>query len=275
MDRPAYAYSVFRKHFESAQSRRNLEQFVGMELGPGDSLLSAMAAHAHGASAYHMVDADAFAQADLERYRAMANFLAEQGMPVFTGEDLSSVNAVMKTCRASYGTSGLNSLRTIPDGSVDFVWSHTVLQHVRRAEFLETMREIRRVMCFDGISSHWVDLEDCLGGALNNLRFPEFIWESQPAARSGFYTNRIRYSEMLALFKEAGFEAEVVSRRCWEKLPTPRSKLCHPFRELPEEELCVRCFHVILKPETKPIAKKERDKHWRYNPENKVGSCTR
>src|SRR5262245_24825488 len=68
MEQPAYAYGVFRKHFESARSRKDLEKFVGMELGPGDSLLSAMAAHAHGASAYHMVDIDAFAQADIERY---------------------------------------------------------------------------------------------------------------------------------------------------------------------------------------------------------------
>jgi hypothetical protein len=131
---------------------------------------------------------------------------------------------------------------------VDFVWSHAVLQHVRRAEFLETMRELRRVLRADGISSHWVDLQDCLGGALNNLRFRESVWESPLMARSGFSTNRIRYSEMLALFKEAGFKAGVVQLNRWDRLPTSRSKLDDRFRGLPEDELCARCFHVILRP---------------------------
>jgi SAM-dependent methyltransferase len=248
MEKPAYAYGVFKSHFDQVRSRRTLDSFVGLELGPGDSLLSAMVAHAYGASAYHLVDVEAFAQADLKRYRAMAEFLTERGLPTFDAEDLTSVEAVLTACRATYGTSGLRTLRVIPDKSVDFAWSHSVLQHIKRAEFLETMRELRRVLRADGISSHWVDLQDCLGGALNNLRFRESVWESPFMAGSGFYTNRIRYSEMLALFKEAGFEPEVVHLKRWHRLPTSRTKLCYRFRDLPEDELCVQCFHAILRP---------------------------
>jgi SAM-dependent methyltransferase len=248
MEKPAYAYGVFKSHFDQVRSRRTLDSFVGLELGPGDSLLSAMVAHAYGASAYYLVDVEAFAQADLKRYRAMAEFLTERGLPTFDAEDLTSVEAVLTACRATYGTSGLHTVRTIPDKSVDFAWSHSVLQHIKRAEFLETMRELRRVLRADGISSHWVDLQDCLGGALNNLRFRESVWESPFMAGSGFYTNRIRYSEMLALFKEAGFEPEVVHLKRWHRLPTSRTKLCDRFRDLPEDELCVQCFHAILRP---------------------------
>jgi len=207
-----------------------------------------MVAHAYGASAYYLADVGAFAQAGVKRYRAMADFLAEQGLPGLDAGDLTSVERILAACRATYGTAGLTSLRAIPNESVDFAWSHTVLQHISRAEFPETMRELRRVLRADGISSHWVDLTDCLGGALNNLRFRESVWESRPMAKSGFYTNRIRCSEMLTLFKEAGFEAEVVSRTRWDKLPTPRSTLCDGFHELSDEELCIRCFHVILRP---------------------------
>jgi len=248
MDEPAYAYGVYKKHFDRVQSRRMLDRFVGLELGPGDSLLSAMVARAYGASAYYLVDVGAFAQANLKRYRAMADFLADQGLPAVDMKEMTSIEAILAACRATYGTSGLTSLRAIPDKSVDFAWSHTVLQHVRRAEFTETMRELRRVLRADGISSHWVDLQDCLGGALNNLRFRESVWESPLMAGSGFYTNRIRYSEMLALFKEAGFEPDVVHLKHWERLPTPRSKLSDRFKALPEEELCVRGFHVMLRP---------------------------
>ncbi len=183
------------------------------------------------------------------------HILRSMGRTVFKGKDLTSIDAIMKICGASYGTLGLNSLRTIPDGSVDFVWSHTVLQHISRAEFLETMRELRRVLREDGISSHWVDLQDMLGGGLNNLRFRESVWESSFMAGSGFYTNRIRYSEMLAFFRETGFQVEVVDVIRWDGLPTPQSKLCDLFRDLPEEELCVRCFHVILRPSRKAYSK--------------------
>jgi SAM-dependent methyltransferase len=207
-----------------------------------------MIAQAYGASAYYLVDVGAFARADLKRYGAMAGFLADQGLPTIEVDSITSTEAILAACRATYGTSGLISLRTIPDKSVDFVWSHTVLQHVRHSEFLDTMKELRRLLRADGISSHWVDLKDCLGGGLNNLRFSESVWESPFMADSGFYTNRIRYSEMLELFKEAGFKAEVLSVRRWQGLPIPRSKLSSRFRSLSHEELCVRGFHVILTP---------------------------
>lgn len=248
MEKPSYAHGVFRKHFDAVRSRRTFNRFVGLELGPGDSLLSAMIAHAYGASAYYLVDVGAFAQADVKRYRAMADFLADQGLPTIEVDNVTSMEAILAACRATYGTSGLSSLRAIPDKSAHFVWSHTVLQHVRRSEFLDTMKELRRLLRPDGISSHWVDLQDCLGGALNNLRFSAPVWESAVMAESGFYTNRIRYSEMLALFKEAGFDTDVISMKRWDHLPTPRAKLSGCFKALSDEELCVRGFHVLLRP---------------------------
>ena len=247
MEQPAYAYRVFKQHFDRAGFRRPHDSFVGLELGPGDSLFSAMVAHASGSSAYYLVDVGAFAQADLKSYRAMANFLKELGLPAPEMESVKSLEAVLAACGATYGTSGLASLRAIPDRSIDFIWSHVVLQHVKRADFLETMCQLRRVLRPDGVCSHAVDLRDMLGGALNNLRFPERVWESRLMAESGFYTNRIRYSEMLALFKEAGFRADVIEEKRWETLPTPRSKLGHQFRSLPEDELCVSGFEVVLR----------------------------
>ena len=248
MEEPSYAHGVFRKHFDAVQLQGIPKGFTGLELGPGDSLLSAMVAHSYGASSYYLVDAGAFAQADVNRYRAMAGFLVAQGLPTIEVDNGMSQEAILAACHAIYGASGLSSLRAIPDASVNFVWSHTVLQHIKRGEFLDTMRELRRQLSPDGISSHWVDLKDCLGGALNNLRFSESVWESQFMANSGFYTNRIRYSEMLGLFKEAGFNADVITVKRWDDLPTPRSKLSRQFRNLSDEELRVREFHVILRP---------------------------
>jgi len=248
MEDAGYAYGVFKRHFDAARSRRAFNNFVGLELGPGDSLFSAMIAYAYDASAYHLVDVGPFAQFDTGRYRPMASFLEEQGLPTIKIDSLTSSKSFLTACHATYGTRGLISLRAIPDHSVDYSWSHTVLQHVPLKEFQETLKELRRQLRPDGISSHLIDLQDCLGGSLNNLRFSESVWESPFMANSGFYTNRIRYSEMLELFKEARFAAEVVNVKRWDRLPIERSKLSPRFQKLSDDELRVQSFHVILKP---------------------------
>lgn len=248
MQQPAYAYGVFRRHFDRAGSTKNESGFVAMEIGPGDSLFSAMIARACGAAKTYLVDVGSFAEDQLGPYQHMQRFLSERGLPVPDISSCRSVQEVLSVCRGEYLTSGVAGFKKIPDRSVDFVWSQAVLEHIRRAEFLDLMREIRRTLREDGICSHRVDLMDHLGGALNNLRFSERMWESNFMATSGFYTNRIRYSEMLGLFENAGFKAEVVQIDRWERLPTPRLKLAKPFRSLPEEELCVYGFDVVLRP---------------------------
>jgi hypothetical protein len=66
-------------------------------------------------------------------------------------------------------------------------------------------------------------------------------------ATSGFYTNRIRYSEMLQLFREAGFRVDVHNVDRWIDLPIPRKKLSPPYREMPDQELAVKGFDVVLR----------------------------
>lgn len=248
MIQPGYAYEVFKKHFDRANFLRRSGGFVVLELGPGDSLFSAMIAYAFGASASYLVDVGPFARSDLEPYRAMESFLAEKGLPVPDVASMNSLEELLAACAAQYETSGLSSLRAIPDRSVDFIWSQAVLEHIRRADFLDVMRELRRIVRSDGVCCHRVDLGDHLGGALNNLRFSERLWESDFMANSGFYTNRIRYSEMMQLFRKAGFEVEMVTADHWDKLPTPRAKLSANFQHLSDDELCVRGFDVTLRP---------------------------
>ena len=144
-------------------------------------------------------------------------------------------------------TEGLESLRQIEGESVDLIFSQAVLEHVRRWEFLETMQQCRRILKPGGICSHQVDLRDHLEGGLNNLRFSERVWESKFFAESGFYTNRIQYSQMLEMFGRAGFRVQVTDVRRWEILPTQLNNLAREFSALPEDELCVSSFDVLLR----------------------------
>jgi SAM-dependent methyltransferase len=248
MKQPAYAYSVFMQHFDRVKFPRQQNGFAVLELGPGDCLSSAIIAHAFGASACYLVDTNAFAESDLAPYRAMAAFLQEHDLNPVKIEGVSSLNELLRRCHAIYGTSGLLSLRGIPDESLDLIWSQSVLEHIKEGEFQDVVREWRRIIRPNGVCSHHIDLKDHLGGALNNLRFSKDLWESEFMANSGFYTNRIRYTEMLTIFEQSGFDVEVVNADRWERLPTPRAKFAEVFREISTDELLVSGFDVILHP---------------------------
>jgi SAM-dependent methyltransferase len=151
-----------------------------------------------------------------------------------------------EACSAEYLTEGLVSLQKIPSASVDFVWSNAVLPYVRRNEFLAILQELRRIQRPDGVGSHRVPIRDIIGGNLNDLRFSMQVWESSFMASSRFYTNRLRYSELLQLFRLTGFEPEVVHKIRWKTLPTPRRKMATEFAILSEEDLQVCEFDVLL-----------------------------
>lgn len=248
MEQPAYAYGVFKKHYDRVDFPRKGRGFVALEIGPGDSLFSALVVHAHGGLCSHLIDIGKFAVNGLASYDRARDFLKGQGLSVPDPGRSECLDDILQACSAHYGTEGIKSLGEIPDATVDFIWSNAALEHIRRHLFLDTMRELRRVISPDGISSHTVDLRDHLGNALNSLRFSESAWESDRLARSGFYTNRIRFTEMLDLFGRAGFDPKVIGVKRWERLPTPRGKLSQEFRNLSDKELLIAGFDVLLRP---------------------------
>jgi SAM-dependent methyltransferase len=193
------------------------------------------------------VDAEFCASTNLNVYRAMEAHLGALGLHPPSLDHCSTMDDVSEAIGAEYLTDGVASLRKIPSGSVDYVWSNAVLPYVRRSDFVPFLRELRRIQRPDGVGSHRVPIRDIIGGKLNDLRFSQRIWESSFMATSRFYTNRLRYLEMLRLFREVGFEPEVVRRMRWETLPTPRRKMAKEFAALSEEDLCVSEFDVLLR----------------------------
>lgn len=247
MDSVAYVVEVFWTHLRRARERGLAAPFVGLEIGPGDSVASILLARAAGSTQTYLVDAGDFATRDMAVYRAVASSVqADAGtaspLPAFNDFD-----EMVQSCAGRYLVEGLRSLASIPSDSVDFVWSQAVLEHIPAAEFAEYMRELQRVLKPGGIMSHRVDLKDHLGGALNNLRFSQRVWESSLMSRSGFYTNRIRYPQMIELFKQAGLEVEILAVDTWKALPIARSSLAAEFRHLSDADLLVSGFDVILR----------------------------
>ena len=93
------------------------------------------------------------------------------------------------------------------DGSQDVVWCSSVFEHLHEPAL--TVREILRVLDDDGTLVIRVDLRDHyqLGDErkwLECLRYSDLMWAAMTSHRTS-YVNRLRYSQWLALFEEAGF----------------------------------------------------------------------
>lgn len=245
MQQPEYAYNVFMQHFKYAPHMR--QDLVVLELGPGDSLSSALIAHTLGVSKSYLVDAGDYAEHDIRCYRQLVQFLKKNKLDVTRLERCRSPDDYMTVCNSTYLTSGLTSLQTIPDSSVDFIWSHAVLEHIKQIDFLETLKELRRIIKTSGVCSHVMDLRDHMNGSLNHLRLSAHWWSS-PLIRDCDFPNRIRFSEALNNFRLARFEPKIVRLKRWKHLPLPKTEMAREFQMLDDQNLCVMSFHALLHP---------------------------
>lgn len=247
MDHHAYLVKVFDGHLRRSGYLSGISGKTILEMGPGDSVGTALVAASHGARAI-LIDTGAYAVRDIEFYRGLATDLRRIGL---TPPDLSqaySLEDVLKVSNAIYLTQGVISFSEVDTASVDLIFSHAVLEHVRRHEFVQTMRECRRVLVTSGVASHRVDLEDHLGGGLNNLRFSHRVWESPYFVNSGFYTNRLHCSEMVDVFQNSGFGIESFICNRYNELPISREALSDEFVNSSDEDLMIKGFTVVLKP---------------------------
>lgn len=221
-----------------------------VELGPGDSVATALYARSIGVERCWLIDAGRFAVDEPAHYRAALARIAALGDPQPIVAEPETIDAVLAATGAAYLTGGVNSLASIATGSVDLVFSTAVLEHVRRDEFDRLLGEIFRVLRPGGVSSHQVDLRDHLGGALNNLRFASRFWEHPAVAGSGFYTNRLRCAEICRAAAVHGFQVSVPECARWPRPPTPRQRLAAEFRHLTDDELGIAWFTLVLQKPT-------------------------
>ena len=249
MNQPQRAVDTFHRYFERASHYVPLSPgFTSLELGPGDSILSGCVAKAYGAGQSWLVDAGHFATTDVAACKETVRLLQALGKSSPDIATATNLAEIMAAANIHYLTEGTVSLQHIPDASVDFIWSQVVLEHVPKAEFLLLMKELRRIIKPHGIAIHSVDFRDHLSGGLNNLRFASRIWESHYFQHSGFYTNRLRPNEMLAMFRVAGFSVDVIHEMRWQEMPIQRHALAREFQHLPDDALMVAEIEVVLKP---------------------------
>ena len=235
---PGYAIDVFETHWRRAGSPA--PGFTYLELGPGESLATALVAWAYGARGGVLVDAGDFAVRDIASYRPLIARLAQKPRVRDVSElsGLASLDTLLAKVGAEVRSDGLAGLKAVPSDSIDLIFSQAVLEHVPLADFAATAGELHRIQKPNGVGSHRVDFKDHLQGSLNNLRFSESTWEKPWfAQRSGFYTNRLRFSAMRDAFTRAGFSVTVPEQNRWDALSIMRGKMATPFRDLSDDDL--------------------------------------
>lgn len=257
MNQPQRALDTFLEHARTAgvldvegivpRLKTSTDDFAVLELGPGDSLFTAVIANSFGASRTWLVDAGSFATTDMNAYAALFKYLRQQGVAGPCALDQQNADDILKTCHGNYLTDGVSSLAKLHSNSVDYCFSNAVLEHVPKGDFAILAAELFRVVKPGGVSVHRVDLKDHLGGGLNNLRFSDATWEGPLFRNSGFYTNRIRFGEMLAMFEQVGFDCRLPRIVRWKKLPLSRAALDVLFAKLPDDDLLVSGFDIVLK----------------------------
>ncbi len=213
-----------------------------LELGPGDTIATALFAAAAGVRRIWLMDVGDHASTDMAAYRAIAGRISGD---FAAGLDFSDRAALLASLGATYLTGGLADLAVIPDGAVELTLSYTVLEHVRRAEFVPLLAELHRVTAPGGLGHHLVDLMDHLGGGLNNLRWGDAVWEHPAVAGSGFYTNRMDREEITAAAEAVGFETAIPYISRWDA--PPAVKLHRQFAGRPPDRLCEASFGLHLR----------------------------
>lgn len=237
MDRLDYAKRVWDKHQRDLVHCRGDALKSVLELGPGASGYTFGHALAVGYNSVFLVDVEQMFEP--EQYLT-AEMLGSCG---------ASLPPLLATQRVHYLTHGLASLSEISTGSMDLVFSHTVLQHVRLAEFSAFLDELLRITRPGGVGSHLIDFQDMLGGSVNNLRIPRHLWERDWFAQSGFYTNRLRHSQMVERFQGAGFEVVSDVTERFQSMPEAANHRCQEFDALTSDDLMISgCYLVVRNP---------------------------
>jgi SAM-dependent methyltransferase len=119
------------------------------------------------------------------------------------------LDALLEMMNVRYVSPGDAAALPLPDKSVDFHVSHTVLEHVPAPAISKILGEAKRLMSPGGLLVHNIDPSDHFSHddmsipAVNFLRFSDSEWDKWAGNRF-MYQNRLRASEYVDLFQSAG-----------------------------------------------------------------------
>lgn len=156
----------------------------------------------------------------------------------------STLAALLRQARIHYHSPADASATGLPDGSIDVVFSNSVLEHVRRESLAQIFRESRRVLRSGGVSIHAVNCADHYAYFDRKITFINYLAYSERQWRlwnNEFqYVNRLRPRDFVEVAVKAGFDVRLRKVRIRRELKPvlERMSLAAEFRHYDPDELC-------------------------------------
>jgi hypothetical protein len=148
----------------------------------------------------------------------------------------------------------------LPENSIDYVISRTVLEHISPEEMVSLFVSLRPKLSKNGLMVHLVDHSDHLEFNDKNISRINFLtWSKRKHEGINYLMrdgeNRLRHHEYPALFKRAGFR--VLSEQAFIHESSCKIaktlQLAEPYAAMTPEQLAVLTSIYILAPEVIPI----------------------
>jgi len=280
-DSAAYCYGVWIKHLAllSAAGMSAPPRSV-LELGPGASLGTGLAALLSGAERYHAIDALAHLRpgANLSVFSSLTALFRARA-PVRPGfppiaehlDERGFLSGVLRDDRLDAalhperldrivrsigeleagGRDGMLRYSTwdapdpLPERPVDLLFSHVVLNQVRDLD--DVYKACGLSVARGGWTSHQIDFS-CFNSAREwngHLAYGDLAWKVL-SGRRPYFVNRARLGHHLALFERHGFDVIRVIRGHGEE-GIQRARLSPRFRAVTDEDLATQAAFVIAR----------------------------
>ena len=208
----AYVYAVCERQYEYVSQYIDIKGKTILEIGPGDSVASAIFYYGLGCKKIILLDNGNYAIKDISIYNTIIDELLKNkkyrslcDKDIIELKKAKTFESLLTQINAVYLCGGMEELKTLEDGSVSFIYSNAVLEHIYKEEVPVFIDEFNRILCDDGGTFHMIDYKDHLDMNLHSLEFSERVWESTSFRTAGFYTNRYRHNDLVNMFEIAGF----------------------------------------------------------------------
>jgi hypothetical protein len=178
------------------------------EFGAGWDLASPLGFWCHGVERQLLVDIRDMLRLDVLNHTIGLFAHVDLPLPRRPGAPVASKAALRDSFGIDFRAPCDARATQLADGSVDVITSSNVLEHIPPADLASILRECHRILAADGIMSMLVDYQDHYSyfdsqiTPYNFLRYSEREW--QLFNPSLHYQNRLRHSDYVRLFAEAG-----------------------------------------------------------------------
>lgn len=231
----AFAQQLLRDYSE--HGGRPPQESTFFEFGAGRDLIIPLAFSAHGAKRFIAVDIERLAKLDLVRSNARIISRASRT----DRPEITSWADLERLWNIDYRAPGDARATGLPSGSIDCAVSVETLEHIPKADIAAILKELRRILRPDGVALMQIDYGDHFKGfdpsisAFNFLTYSESDWD--PFQSRFQYVNRLRHSEYLQLFRDAGFRILADRPDCKSPEPAIMERLAPHFRQFSEQDL--------------------------------------